>query len=125
MTVYPSGQPESFRQPLTPKSQDSSVPEPKGVQLERVVALPQAHTNVDGQVVSADYAPRPDAEVVFVHADRKDVEYHVTTNKDGEFRANLSEGNWDVYVKQTGGTTVLQKRIEVGSKTPMVTLLSK
>jgi hypothetical protein len=111
---------------LPPKSSDNPAPESKGVQLERVVALPQARTNsVEGQVVSADYAPRPDTEVVFVLADRKDVEHRVTTNKDGEFRANLSEGNWDVYVKQTGGTTMLQKRIEVGPKTAMVTLLSK
>jgi hypothetical protein len=118
VTIYPSASPESFR----PAPEKTS--EPKGVQLERVVALPSAKSTVDGQVVSADYAPKSGTEVVFVHADRKDVEQHVTTNKDGEFRATLTEGRWDVYIKQAGGTT-LQKRIEVGSKNQMVTLLSK
>ena len=79
----------------------------------------------EGQVVAADYTPRADTEVVFVLADRKAPEERLTTNKDGEFRATLAEGHWDVYVKHQGGPAVLQKRIEVGPKAQSVTLLSK
>jgi hypothetical protein len=123
VTVYPSGTPESFR-PAPEKTSDRPGSQ-QGVQLERVVALPAAKSNIEGQVVCTDYTPKADTEVIFVLADRKEVEHRVTTNKDGEFRASLTEGRWDVYVKQAGGNTVLQKRIDVGPKAQLVTLLSK
>ena len=117
--------PEGYRPPPSDRGTDSQMSAPKGVQLERVVALPSAKPNVEGQVVAADYTPRADTEVVFVLADRKAPEERLTTNKDGEFRATLAEGHWDVYVKHQGGPAVLQKRIEVGPKAQTVTLLSK
>ncbi len=129
VTVYPSGSPDQgFRQPPPGGSgsgsgSDNPTSGSPGVRLERVVALPSP--NVEGQVVRTDYSPRPDTEVLFIHADRKDVEQRATTNKDGEFRATLAAGRWDVYVKERGGPAVLQKRIEVSEKSQMMTLTSK
>jgi hypothetical protein len=95
------------------------------VRLDHVVSAPVPKRNVEGQLVTADYAPRAGAEIVFVLAERSDVQTRVATDKDGEFRTILTEGQWDVYVKEPGGPAVLQKRIEVGPKGQIVTLLSK
>ncbi len=119
------GTPESYRR-LAPNKKTSSPPAPpQDVRLEHVVSAPVPKGNVEGQLVTADYAPRAGAEIVFVLAERSDVNKRVTTDKDGEFRTSLTEGRWDVYVKEHGGPAVLQKRIEVGPKGQMVTLLSK
>jgi hypothetical protein len=118
------GMPESYHRPA-PNNNISPPAPPQNVHLDRVVSSPTPKRNVEGQLVTADYTPRAGAEIVFVLAERSNVEKRVNTDKDGEFNTSLTEGQWDVYVKERGGPAVLQKRIEVGPKGQIVTLLSK
>ena len=78
---------------------------------ERVASL--ADSNVNGQVVRNDFAPRPGAQVVFVNAQKQDV--RATADAAGRFQVNLESGNWFVYVGDTAGNMAYHNQLTVRS----------
>lgn len=101
------------------------APQPR-VDLDRVTSLQKCGHNVEGRVVESNYLPRARAEVLFVNADRQGVQKSTTADSQGWFRADLSVGNWLVYVQDAEGRPSYLKKIEVGTnQTHRVSLVSR
>jgi hypothetical protein len=117
--------PASYRQPPgAPVHPVSPVPPPPPVKLERIVVGPDAR--VEGRVVRSDNSPRPNAELIFVSADRLAPRQVVTANSAGRFRVTLAAGGWMVFINGPDGTPTFHSRIEIGDhQTPQVTLVSR
>jgi hypothetical protein len=128
VTPYPdtrSG--SSYRQipPQTGNSDKAIAPvAAPSVKLDRVVALPR-ETTVEGQVVRPDNQPRPGADVLFIHADRKGGQQQVTADGAGRFRTSLATGSWWVYVHGQDGNPVFNTKLEVGDLAEPFTLVSR
>jgi hypothetical protein len=125
----PSGYraPSSYRQPSAgPRTVQPARPvePPPQVRLDRIVSLKT--TQLEGQIVRRDNAPRPNVRLRFVSAQRLGPQYPITANSAGRFRITLTSGSWLVYVGTPDGRETYHCKIDVnGSGTRRVTLVSR
>jgi hypothetical protein len=94
------------------------------VKLDRIVVGPDAR--VEGRVVRSDDTPRPNAQLIFVSADRLAPRQAITANSAGRFRVTLAPGGWMVFIQGPDGTPTFHSRIEIGDHPePRITLVSR
>lgn len=106
--------------------QPGSSPVPARPQPAVPSRIASGPTWVQGQVVRSDSAPRPNATVVFIHADRRQVQHSATANSAGRFHVSLAAGRWDVYIRTADGTQTYHSQIDVrDERSPFVTLVSR
>jgi hypothetical protein len=97
---------------------------PARVRFDRIAAL--SGQNLTGSVVSNDRAPRGNARVLFVSAEKKGGQEAVYADKAGNFKVKLTAGEWLVYVTDASGKPVFTRRVTVEGKVPMkLTLVSR
>jgi hypothetical protein len=117
-----------YRQPQlqTPVPAQPTAPAqaPPRVRLERIAALPDS--NLNGLVVRTDRAPQANARVLFVSADQAGARQAVTADAHGRFQVALASGSWLVYVQDSQGKQVFQRRVDVTDGQPhSMTLVSR
>jgi hypothetical protein len=117
-----------YRQPQlqspVPARPTAPVQAPPRVRLERIAALPDQ--SLDGWVVSADRVPQANARVLFVSAEQPGGRQAVTADTRGRFQVTLASGSWLVYVQDSTGKQVFQRRLEVrGDQPHTMTLVSR
>jgi hypothetical protein len=117
-----------YRQPQSqspaPSRPAAPAQAPPRVRLERIAALPEY--NLEGQVVSTERVPRANARVLFVSADQAGGRQAVTADVRGRFQATLASGGWLVYVQDSQGKQVFQRRVDVSGEQPfLMTLVSR
>jgi hypothetical protein len=109
---------------VTPSGLRPNSPPPPPVKLDRIVVGPDAR--VEGQVVRSDNTPRPNAQVLFVRADRQGDIRSTTANSAGRFNIDLAAGGWLVYLTNPDGTQAYHSRIDVtGAQPPQMVLTSR
>src|SRR5205823_821415 len=116
----------SYRQPqlgpptfLPPASKPAT--EPSRVRFDKVASL--VKHNVEGEVLGANRVPRSNARVLFVHADRPNIEEEINADGAGRFRTSLGAGSWLVYTYNVDGRPVFHRKLEVRyDEQTMVTL---
>jgi len=97
---------------------------PPAVKLDRIVVGPSQ--GVEGQVLKATRTPHNGAQVIFVSAEKQGEQRAVTTDNTGRFSADLTTGQWLVYVKEADGKTHFQNKVEVrNEEMQRVTLTSR
>lgn len=107
-----------------PTGRTITAPPPPPVRLDGIVFGPNA--TVEGRVVRSDNAPRANARVTFVSADRLSPTQTAFANSAGRFHANLPAGGWLVYLDAPNGTQIYHSRIEVNaSQAAPITLVSR
>jgi hypothetical protein len=112
------GESRDFYMPPANPSGLRTAPIAAPLKLDRMASLGSA---VRGQVVTADYAPRSGAQVVFVNASRQEVRQTATADTAGHYQANLPPGEWYVYVDQT-----YHNKIDVKASEPrQITIVSR
>jgi hypothetical protein len=124
----PKASDSSYRQPQLqsplPAQPARPAQAPPRVRLERIAALPDY--NLEGHVVSTERLPQPGARVLFVSADRAGGRQAVTADGRGHFQASLASGSWLVYVQDSAGKQVFQRRVEInGDRPSSMTLVSR
>lgn len=108
----------------TPSLLRPSSPPPPPVKLDRIAV--GADARVEGQVVRSDNTPRPNAQVLFVRADRQGAIQSATANSAGRFNISLSTGGWLVYLTNPDGTQAYHSRIDItGEAPPQIVLTSR
>src|SRR5581483_11180109 len=97
---------------------------PPRVRLERIAALPDS--NLNGVVVTTARVPQANTRVLFVSADQAGGRQAVTADTHGRFRVSLASGSWLVYVQDSHGRQVFQRRVDVTENQPhTMTLVSR
>lgn len=104
-SLYPSTQPT-----MPEISGSQTAPTPR-VRLDRIVSASSA--DIQGQVVGQGNQPQKGAKVLFVSVALHGPQQTVSANAGGNFRLNLSAGEWLVYVQGTDGKPVFYQRIKV------------
>jgi hypothetical protein len=113
--------PPTYRQAPAPVA---PVRPPVAVKPERIASY--RGTQVEGQVVRNDNAPRPNVQLRFVNQNRNGPQYPVTANSAGRFRITLTSGSWLVYMRGADGRETLHSRIDVRGETARrVTLVTR
>ena len=102
--------PAPSRLPVTPPPPVPVQPPPT-VRLEQIVGLPGP--TLKGKVVRQDNAPLPNAQLVFVKADRKNEKQVVTADSAGNFDVTLASGGWKVYFQTGHQEPVYHSQIDV------------
>ncbi|MBY0522349.1 MAG: hypothetical protein K2R98_03085 [Gemmataceae bacterium] len=111
--------------PAAPAPAQPSSPPPV-VKLDRIVSLPAAGGQVQGQVVQSNNAPRPGAKLVFVSAEKQAPQETVTADNTGRFNVKLSSGGWLVYMTGNDGKSLFHSKIDVrGEENRQVVLVSR
>jgi hypothetical protein len=118
----------SYRQPQLqsphPAQPVAPAQAPPRVRLERIAALPDS--NLNGLVVTTARTPQANARVLFVSADQAGARRAVTADTQGRFQVSLASGGWLVYVQDSHGRQVFQRRVEVTDGRPhTMTLVSR
>jgi hypothetical protein len=81
---------------------------------------------LQGQLVSSGRQPQTGARVFFVSADRSAAQQTATTDGAGRFGADLSSGDWLVYVQQGAGRPVFHQKVRVpGGEPVQMTLVGR
>jgi hypothetical protein len=113
-----AGKQTNFQFGTPPAVRPIAPPQPP-VRLDRIVVGPDAH--LEGQVVRSDNAPRANARVTFVSADRIAATQSVFANSAGRFHLSLPAGGWLVYLDAPDGTQFYHSRIDINgtSQTPV------
>jgi len=82
--------------------------------------------SVTGRMVDGDRRAMAEAKVLFVSVERKTNQQTATTDRDGNFRADLSEGAWLVYTYDNDGKPAFSRRVEVpAGRTVQLTLVNR
>jgi hypothetical protein len=97
---------------------------PPAVKLDKIVLAPPQ--GVEGQVIRASRTPHNGAQVIFVSAAKQGEQRTVTADTGGRFSADLTAGQWLVYVKEADGRTQFQSKLEVrNEEMQRITLTSR
>jgi hypothetical protein len=118
--------PASYRQlPAAPGPARPANPvqPPPQVRPDRITSAPV--TQLEGQVVRGDNAPRPNAQVRFVSANPRGPQLPVTANSAGRFRVTLASGSWLVYLDGPDGRPAFHSKIDVTGDARRITLVSR
>jgi hypothetical protein len=112
--------PSNLRPTLLPP-----IPPPApSVRLDRIVSIPQSQ--VQGQLVRNDNAPRSGAQLTFVSTDAQAARRQVTTDAAGKFNVTLASGGWLVYIDDTDKQPIFQTRLTLGdNENRQITLVSR
>jgi len=81
------------------------------VHLDRFVSAPR--NNVGGQVVLPNWRPATATRLIFINAERQEGRKEVATDNTGRFEAQLTRGNWLVYIEDAQGKPVFSQEINV------------
>ena len=109
---------EQYYMPPANPSKLRTPPVAAPIKIDRMASL---GAPVTGQVVTAKYAPRAGAQVVFVNASRQDIRQSATADAAGHYQVNLPAGEWYVYLDST-----YHNRIDVKASEPrQITVVSR
>ena len=112
-TMPPAGLGESREQYYMPPANPSKLRTPPVAAPIKIDRMASLGAPVTGQVVTAKYAPRAGAQVVFVNASRQDIRQSATADAAGHYQVNLPAGEWYVYLGTGDGKAVYHKKITV------------
>jgi hypothetical protein len=116
----PAGLGESREQYYIPPANPSRLrtpPTAAPIKLDRVASM----APVSGQIVTAGYAPKAGAQVVFVNASRTDIRQTATADATGRYQVALPAGEWYVYLDRD-----YHNRIDVkANEARQITLVSR
>ena len=120
-TMPPAGLGESRDQYYMPPANPSKLRTPPVAAPIKIDRMASLGAPVTGQVVTAKYAPRAGAQVVFVNASRQDIRQSATADAAGHYQVNLPAGEWYVYLDST-----YHNRIDVKTSEPrQITVVSR
>jgi hypothetical protein len=120
-TMPQAGVGENREQYYMPPANPSNLRTPPVAAPIKFDHLASLNSAVKGQVVTADYAPRSGAQVVFVNARHQDDRQTTTADAAGHYQANLPAGEWYVYVDST-----YHNKIDVkASEARQITIVSR
>jgi hypothetical protein len=92
----------------------------------RDLTASQSGNSLTGRILDGERQPLSGARVLFVSVERKSNQQSATTDRDGQFRTELSEGAWLVYTYDSNGRPVFSRRVEVpAGRAVQVTLVSR
>jgi hypothetical protein len=95
-----------------PRIQTAPVQSPApSVHLDRFVSAPR--NSVSGQVVLPNWQPAKATRLIFINAERQEGRKEVATDNSGRFQAQLTQGNWLVYIEDGQGKPVFSQEINV------------
>jgi hypothetical protein len=97
--------------PVTPR-----YTEPPRVRYDRIAA--RTRPTLEGRIFTPDHRPSAGARLLFVSAERRGQQQVVTADHAGQFRVNLSDGGWLVYVHDGAGRPVFSRRVDVAAGRP-------
>ncbi|GIW79822.1 MAG: hypothetical protein KatS3mg105_1629 [Gemmatales bacterium] len=118
-TTPPPPQGSSTKNGLAP-----AQPAPPRVRLDRIVSIPRSE--LVGQVVRDDHAPKAGARLMFVSAEIRGPRREVTTDHTGNFRVALDSGAWLVYIRGEDNRAVFHSKIDVrATERRRITLVSR
>jgi hypothetical protein len=126
-TAFRPRSPEVQPPKVMPPASDSAYrppARPPVVRFDRIASRP-GH-NIEGRLLDGARQGRANTRVLFVSVDRKSVQRTATTDREGNFSAQLSAGGWLVYTYDGNGRPVFSRRVEVpAGRSVQVTLVNR